>query len=377
MKKKVAIVIPFYHKELTETEVISFQNCLDTFGKKYPIILIVPEKTSNCTSPFYKDFMCEIVPDDWLKSVASYNKMLLTEEFYTRFLNYEYILIFQLDAFVFSDLLEVFCEYGYDYIGAPWLKGIRYLRNLNRGVWFVGNGGFSLRKIASFITILRSLSAEYIDNINRHEDVFWASCESAEFRVAPIDVALKFSFEQDVRQCFEKNDFRLPFGCHAWEKYDFDFWRPIFEKKGYFLNCSMPVGLDYDVNLSRWDYQYLGVEPIVVKMCLDKLFGEISDNIYIIGLGKIGMECCWLLQRIEGQIIYYIDSDFKNYGKKLWNVSIDPPEILDSIQENYGILVADKTNEKDIIRKLSSKGLKYGKEIFVYDDLIGKLRNCC
>ena len=35
------------------------------------------------------------------------------------FLEYQYMLIYQLDAFVFEDKLDYFCELGYDYIGIP------------------------------------------------------------------------------------------------------------------------------------------------------------------------------------------------------------------------------------------------------------------
>ncbi len=39
--------------------------------------------------------------------------------FYKTFTAYEYILIYQLDAFVFCDALKEWCAKGYDYIGAP------------------------------------------------------------------------------------------------------------------------------------------------------------------------------------------------------------------------------------------------------------------
>lgn len=44
---------------------------------------------------------------------------MLEADFYRRFGKYKYMLIYQLDAFVFSDKLLDFCEMGYDYIGAP------------------------------------------------------------------------------------------------------------------------------------------------------------------------------------------------------------------------------------------------------------------
>lgn len=62
---------------------------------------------------------------------------MLTKEFYLRFRQWEYLLIYQLDAYVFQDELMDWCNKGYDYIGAPFLK-------LNREVdWNnCGNGGF-------------------------------------------------------------------------------------------------------------------------------------------------------------------------------------------------------------------------------------------
>jgi hypothetical protein len=36
--------------------------------------------------------------------------------------------------------------------------------------------------------------------------------------------ALKFGFEQHPQLCYELNNQQLPFGCHAWEKYDYEFW---------------------------------------------------------------------------------------------------------------------------------------------------------
>jgi hypothetical protein len=37
---------------------------------------------------------------------------------------------------------------------------------------------------------------------------------------------LRFAFEAAPRQCLEMNQGRLPFGCHAWGRYDREFWTP-------------------------------------------------------------------------------------------------------------------------------------------------------
>ena len=89
------------------------------------------------------------------------------------FLDSEYILIYQLDAFVFKDELKEWCQKGYDYIGAPWIATIentiwlkyfnivaRKFRSKNKNnreqIFFkVGNGGFSLRRTSSHYSIVK------------------------------------------------------------------------------------------------------------------------------------------------------------------------------------------------------------------------------
>jgi hypothetical protein len=69
----------------------------------------------------YPPLSIESFPDENFRDISCYNRMLLNDEFYARFAEYEYALIHQLDAFVFSDRLLEWCKLGYDYIGAPWL----------------------------------------------------------------------------------------------------------------------------------------------------------------------------------------------------------------------------------------------------------------
>jgi hypothetical protein len=67
--------------------------------------------------------------------------------------------------------------------------------------------------------------ASYFQN----EDHFWpnrAAHYYPPFKVAPVDIALQFAFECVPRYCYELNGRRLPFGCHAWGRYDRDFWMP-------------------------------------------------------------------------------------------------------------------------------------------------------
>ena len=86
-------------------------------------------------------------------STAATNRLMLSREFYGTFSHYSYILIYQLDALVLSDQLVQWCETGLDYVGAPWLK-CEVTPWVNEPA--VGNGGFSLRKVPSFLEVLSS-----------------------------------------------------------------------------------------------------------------------------------------------------------------------------------------------------------------------------
>lgn len=373
MKNNVAVVIPYYHSELTELESISFRNCC-TILKKYQIILVLPEKIPRRKYPTEENLLYEQVPDEWMESVDSYNQMMLSKDFYRRFKQYEFILIFQLDAFVFSDCLEQFCDYGYDYIGAPWLNGMKYLRTIEGdGVWYVGNGGFSLRKVAAFLHILEG---EITNCIDTNEDAFWASHNSDQFHVAPMDVALKFSFERDVRRCFKLNSNELPFGCHAWEKYDFAFWKPIFEQMGYYITVSVSVGNDTKEEYVNTRMSHLKADSTSVKLSLSKLLKSEKSIIYIFGTGTIGKECVWLLKHNGINRIRCVDNNPNIWGNNIWGTVIESPEIIAKMNnvDDFLIIIATIYSREDILYQLELQGYQYGNNIVFYDDLVKSIQ---
>jgi hypothetical protein len=183
------------------------------------------------------------------------------------------MLIYQLDVFIFKNELDYWCAKKYDYIGAPWFENFSTKNDTNR-LWAVGNGGLSLRNIPSFIKtfhsnkkpfslidiwnlysnhtlmskIVRVPKMVYLffsskNNINKiykifseSEDRFWsffAQKLNKDFKIAPIEEALQFAFESNPRKMYELNHSQLPFGVHAWEKYDKEFWRPFILESGY------------------------------------------------------------------------------------------------------------------------------------------------
>lgn len=265
--KPVAIVVPTYNAEFTADEKISLRH-LTHFLDANDKFLVVPQSL-DINLP---GFQVRRFADEFFFDTATYSALMLSSSFYRTFAEYRYILIYQLDALVFSDQLSWWCETGLDYVGAPWLAGV--------GLNFVetntvGNGGFSLRRTESFLKVTESPGFEeefaryrnaldaakpaYMQILNvprkltrrvlgrnkrRHasggdpgdllnEDCFWsfrARKYFPEFRIASVPEALRFSFEVAPRRCYELNNWQLPFGCHAWAKYDREFWEPFLLK---------------------------------------------------------------------------------------------------------------------------------------------------
>ncbi|MGR3809226.1 DUF5672 family protein [Jiulongibacter sp. NS-SX5] len=169
-------------------------------------------------------------------NVGNYSFLLTTPLFYRKFKMFEYILIYQLDAYVFKDELISWCKKGFDYIGPPWINSswqnkliekhralpIRLLLN------DVGNGGFSLRKVKShFYLAWLFLPLAAIWPRKWNEDSFWVNVVGRlwpTYKIASTEEALLFGFEENPEYCFNLTNQILPFGCHAWEKYNPQFW---------------------------------------------------------------------------------------------------------------------------------------------------------
>ena len=185
---------------------------------------------------------------------------MLSPSFYSAWSDFEYMLIYQLDAYVFKDELEIWCDKGFDYIGAPVHNFI--LDNFTSEIEIATlNGGFSLRKIASFLQILHSFHFIYsfkdllnanlknsfflgpfkalnyfltgnntyfrLNKYDRNEDYFWAFIapqKDKSFKVASVSESLQFSFDNKPEKSFELANKTLPFGCHAIDK-NIAFWK--------------------------------------------------------------------------------------------------------------------------------------------------------
>ena len=267
--KMVAIVVPLSSRiDLTPDEQISLRH-LNHFLGKYDKYMLAPEGR-RVDSP---GFEIKHFSDRFFGSAEAHRMLQLSPQFYQAFQEYKYILMYHLDALVFSDQLMEWCATDFDLIAAPWIEhedapyhGSPYWEGK------VGNGGFSLYKIASFLKVLNS--SEYsidpmlygaelntvrfgpkwwvvrakrilkhwkrvngvqweVSRSDRPSDGFYANRAQhyyPEFKIVPVDRALRFGFECVPRYCFELTNHTLPFGCHAWPRYDRAFWEPYLLK---------------------------------------------------------------------------------------------------------------------------------------------------
>ena len=265
----VNVILPVYKPQLTDYERISLTQCLRILGS-YPIWLAAPHSLDvSAYREIAPDLQVKTFDDAYFAGLEGYNRLMLSEEFYQAFADREYMLIHQLDAFVFQDDLAYWCGQNYDYVGAPWLRdrdftgwpdrldfiirqqvatwlnlkkedGItpREIINLNG----VGNGGLTLRRVSAMVRCLKRFKqkiAEYerITMHQYHEDVFWGIEVNRYWPHLSIPAyrkALHFSVEFFPKWAVEHyNHGKLPFGCHAWDIHGTDYWRPIFARYGY------------------------------------------------------------------------------------------------------------------------------------------------
>lgn len=250
----VKVVIPIYRSDLHPMEKASVLQAMHVL-ENYSIVLLYPEGMQKPDIPTGPKVEWLPVSDEWLgtrNGIAGYNKMMLSSEFYQLFSDVEYILICQTDAWIFRDSLAEWCNKGYDYVAAPWIKRAIYDCPFIKQymAWLkayrtrkhqfcrqqiygkIGNGGLSLRKVASFseACILYECEIEEYLSHRKHyynEDVFWAT-EPRHFRYPTEKEALGFSFDRYPDICFKRTGGILPFGCHSWSKPRmYKFWKHI------------------------------------------------------------------------------------------------------------------------------------------------------
>lgn len=270
MSSTAAVVIPTHRAAPTADDLLSIRQATRVLAR-HDVHLVVPgELDVTAYRERFPSLIVTRVPEQFFGSIAAHNRMLMSAAFYQRFADYRFVLIHHTDAFVFRDELVAWCARDEDYIGPPWFTGFEQAAP-EAPLVGVGNGGFSLRKVATFLAITRRLAAAEDHGIISHlpatarlalrhtvlpaaravrtprslyerlfasvccrfpgnEDLFWGLRVPRDlpgFRVISADAAVPFAFELHPARLYERNGRRLPFGCHGWTKYDRAFWEPF------------------------------------------------------------------------------------------------------------------------------------------------------
>ena len=259
LSSNVAIVIPVYKKfNLLENFEIKLFDQIKAIFTNREIFIILPESINEDWEQ-NTEFQTISFSDTYFKDKFSYSKLLCRKNFYETFSFYDYIQIIQTDCWIFEDKIDYFINLGLDYIGAPWMEG-GFDGNPKEKLWKTGNGGFSLRKVSSFISILEQIKYSQkgklpvfksdqispkaliknfgIRNNLQHfikeapgEDIFWCIYvpqifNQTDFKIADTTTAAHYSFEVLPEFLFNQiTEKHLPMGCHNWMNNSPDFWK--------------------------------------------------------------------------------------------------------------------------------------------------------
>ena len=156
--EKCITVVPVYRAPADRFERESFERTCKRFGEGiFNALCIVTHEGVDLTE--YEsiakkagvNFEVRHFPKEKFGSIHGYNLLMLDPSFYKKFMEYEYMLICQLDAMILGHDLDRWLRGGYDYIGGP-----IFAPGYNGKADFatVGNGGFCLRKISSMVRAL-------------------------------------------------------------------------------------------------------------------------------------------------------------------------------------------------------------------------------
>jgi hypothetical protein len=246
-----------------EDEWLSIRAC-QKYLNTFDCIIIAPQKLKggNLHKKLKEQYRWVWFDDECFAGISAYNRLLLSSDFYSVFEAYSFMLIYQTDALIFNNNIEQWLNKDYSYVGAPWLNTEEEQRKTKQLFKGVGNGGFSLRKISHMIQILNSPRKlygfrhyvfnyheqkgvvqyikyaynylRYVERFNtahqnptyNEDKIIAVSVKRFDFISIPEpEVALQFAFEASPEILYDLNHQTMPLGCHAWSKYNPDFYR--------------------------------------------------------------------------------------------------------------------------------------------------------
>lgn len=234
-----AVVIPIYKTHPNSDEVFSIKKSLLNLTDN-DVYWVAPESLD--ISYYTNEFKVSNVvrfDDKHFTDISGYNRLLVSSDIYIRFFEYEFILICQPDAVILKPELNLWLSTPYDYIGAPWPSGYSLTLSIRkipiaegvRCTAFVGNGGLSLRRNRACVKLIKEFEdvSSNWHHYGHAEDLYYAfmGSISQNFRLPNIMTAAHFSHDIDPLYLQKLTNFSIPFGVHAWAKYDRKYWENL------------------------------------------------------------------------------------------------------------------------------------------------------
>ena len=371
---KAAVVIPIYktrRAELKWYERISLQRCIEVFGGRYPLVFIAPEGFDCDYIPRGVKCSIETFKPQYFNNRNGYNILMINPQFYERFLDYDYMLIYQLDTFVFSDRMEEFCALGYDYIGAPWVLGNgrqkkQSLIVANKGFFTVGNGGFSLRRVRTCFEMLMK-NVKLVTSMRVTEDFVFAYLGQRfprEFKVAPVLTASRFAVELLPERYCRKNYNVLPFGCHGWHRYGAEFYIRAFSECGCDLTPYAHLMKSIDLREQELTLRFMITERLRARLKNNwsmMRYVPPDEAFYVIAVNEQSGE---LVQRLYDEGLPIVNADnipFLDSEDQIRAVA----EVLRLIDVR-GLLIGMKEDTVLVNQMIELGGLQYGRDFISY-----------
>ncbi len=237
-KPESASLVGIYYNQNphSEEDTLSFYLFRKHADFHYPIIYFHPESKPVSVAFREKyDLRTFALPEICFVSKVAYSHFITSVKFYEILEalapSAEFYLIFQIDSFLLQTGLQRYMETPYDYFGAVWEKGLLsggwcgpcdpeeqvldpVLRaQLKRN--HVGNGGFSLRRIAPCLEVCRKYNISQLSYMQ--EDAFYCNFgQLTGLRFAPEILARQFSWEDapSVKTYVQEMNISRPLGIH-------------------------------------------------------------------------------------------------------------------------------------------------------------------
>lgn len=255
-----AVIIPVYKSDLNPDEIKSFTSCLSNLSDKYIVIVthrnVILNEFFNIADEYSVPLHVEYFNENYFRSISGYSLLCMSKLFYKRFSKFQYMLILQLDVFIFSNKLDYWCNKSYDYIGAPLVKKVNNIYEISGNYY---NGGLSLRNTDFFIKsynnkwykhcvnvsvsrpngnkilkVVHGLILAFISKYNipfvsfnvGMEDMYMGSVSGLKKPI--VEEAMLFSYEDYPEYLFSLTN-KLPFGVHKWERYKAGFYSDLIK----------------------------------------------------------------------------------------------------------------------------------------------------